>query len=367
MSNANLPRAVIRQRPADFVVEEIPAYEASGEGNHLFVTFRKTGLNTNFAVRGLARALGSDPREAGFAGMKDRHAVTTQTASFLLATDHVFDAWPGGEPEGVEILSCKRHPNKLKTGHLRGNRFSIALREVEPSAIDGLARVLSQIGIDGVPNAYGSQRFGRQADNAERALTWVAGDAKPPRNRKEQRLLFSALQSMLFNRVLDRRELDGSWNRVLAGDLAQKHDSGGMFLVPSDPSELSDAKERAVAGALSPTGPMFGAKMRWPEGEPADLEQNVLAESSLDLDTLAKFKRLGKGTRRSLRLLVSDMKVEPLADQRLLRVSFVLPKGGYATTVLSRACRLDDNHAAATKPSAPSNDGPDIAESSESP
>ena len=123
------PTAIIRTTPADFVVEEIPAYPASGEGDHLFVTFRKTGLDTPRAVRALAELLGADAREAGWAGMKDRHAITTQTASFA-CRDGDAEAKLAQPPEGIEVLAVERHGHKLKTGHLRGNRFTITLRQL---------------------------------------------------------------------------------------------------------------------------------------------------------------------------------------------------------------------------------------------
>ncbi|UQA58721.1 tRNA pseudouridine(13) synthase TruD [Polyangium aurulentum] len=338
-----LPLATIRRTPEDFVVEEIPAYAPSGKGEHLFVTLRKTGRNTMDVVRDLARALGADPRSVGYAGMKDRHAVTTQTISlpFPIARP-AEEALSGVALPGVEILGVIRHDNKLKPGHLVGNRFRITLRDLSAEQAASVRARLEEVGRVGVPNSFGPQRFGRDGDNPERALAWLRGQTRGPRDRREQRLLFSSLQSLLFNRVLERRVADGTWAKVLPGDLAKKHDSGGMFLVPESGPELDDAQARAEQGAISATGPMFGAKMRWPEGAPAKLERDVLEGAGVQDLQLENFRSHGEGTRRPLRLMVGDLEVHgPDADGGLT-VSFVLPKGGYATTVLAEACRLAD-------------------------
>lgn len=350
--------AVIRRAPEDFVVEEIPAYEPSGRGEHLLVTFRKRGLTTPDALRALARALDVDARGAGAAGMKDRHAVTTQTASFPFPMARDAEAAlaqlaGAGVGPGLEILGAARHDNKLKPGHLIGNRFTLALRDVDAAEAAGLVARLVEMGRVGVPNAFGSQRFGRDGDNPARALAWLAGRERGPRDKREQRMLFSSLQSLLFNRVLARRVASGTWATVLPGDVAKKHDSGGLFTVPAEGPELDDARARAAAGSLSATGPMFGAKMRWPEGEPAALEREILAagagtgEKEDEPLRFEAWKHLGEGTRRALRLQVGEMdaQVEPGdgdAQRVTVRVRFVLPKGGYATTVLGRACRVVD-------------------------
>ncbi|MFO0755358.1 MAG: tRNA pseudouridine(13) synthase TruD [Byssovorax sp.] len=350
---APLPRAVIRTTPEDFLVEELPAYAPSGKGEHLFVTFEKRGLTTPDAVRLLARALGVDAGSAGWAGMKDRHAVTTQTVSFSFPMARSIEGIAATIAiPGLTVQGLARHDNKLKPGHLTGNRFTLILRDIAAADADRVEQALLAAGKIGVPNAFGPQRFGRDGDNPARAIAWLAGKERGPRDRREQRLLFSALQSLLFNRVLERRQKDGTWAKVLPGDLAKKHDSGGLFVVPLEGPELADAQSRAEAGLISATGPMFGAKMRWPEGAPAELERAVLAESDLGAkDALSAWKHLGEGTRRSLRLEVSDVTVTRLpgtdpagseGGKVGLRVGFVLPKGGYATTVLGQACQVID-------------------------
>lgn len=362
---AGLPEGWIRCAPEDFVVDELPAYEPSGRGEHLFVTFRKTGLTTPEAVRRLAEALGADPRGAGHAGMKDRHAVTTQTVSFPfpIARDEAA-AMASVSVPGVEVLSFRRHDGKLKPGHLAGNRFRVVVRGLGPGARDAAKSTLATIARIGVPNAFGPQRFGRDGDNPARALAWLAGKERGPRDKREQRLLFSSLQSLLFNRVLERREADGTWAKILPGDVAKKHDTGGLFTVPLEGPELEDAVRRGDAGQIGPTGPMFGTKMRWPEGAVLALEREVLATFVDDPARLDAFRHLGEGTRRALRLEVAALEAEGAHDAPSFAppgdgvvVSFVLPKGGYATTVLGRAFRLVE--ARAPRPDAPTGTAPD--------
>jgi len=348
-ARAELPTATIRQAPEDFVVEEIPAYPPSGEGDHVLVTFRKVGLTTPAAVSRIARALGADPKAAGFAGMKDKFAVATQRASFFLpggggAADPEarLGAGAAGQLDGITVLDVSRHPHKLKAGHLKANRFHITLREVDQRASAAISAQLEQIRRLGVPNHYGAQRFGLAGANAERAQRWICQGGRPPRKRSDRRLLFSAWQSGLFNQVLDQRIAAGSWATVLGGDIAKKHDTGGLFEVGSDPAELDEAAARAAGGQLSATGPMFGAKMRWPGGSPGELERAVLSRAGIDEARLTELKKMGCGTRRSLRLIVSELSWRADPDGSYLETWFVLPKGGYATTVLGRACRLRD-------------------------
>jgi tRNA pseudouridine13 synthase len=279
--------------------------------------------------------------------MKDRHAITTQTASFKLPLAKDPAALLAASPvEGIEILAVSRHVNKLKPGHLQGNRFRVVLRDIDATRAPAVIEALAEFGRTGVPNAFGPQRFGRDGSNPARALEWLAGKSRGPRDKRDQRMLFSALQSLWFNEVLSRRELDGSWARVVPGDLAKKTDTGGIFLVPLEGPESDDAIARGAAGELFPTGPMFGKKMRWPEGRPAEIEREVLVAAIEDPARLDAWAHLGEGTRRPLRMEVDEVATERFEDaadgSAVLAVTFVLPKGGYATTVLGRAVKLVD-------------------------
>lgn len=329
---------VLRATVEDFRVEEIPAYEPTGEGEHLYVTFEKRGLTTLDAVRALARALGVDVREAGWAGLKDRHAVTVQTASFL----HGDPARAlSVEIPGIRVLAARRHRNKLRSGHLRGNRFVIRVRGCVPGARAIAEAVRARLLSTGVPNYFGAQRFGRQGDNAIRARAWLVGDGTAPRERFLRKLYVSALQSELFNRYLAERLRDGLLDVYIDGDLAVRHPAGGPFLI--DPEE---ARRAYASQQCSATGPMFGRAMRWPEREARRREERVLAEAGLTLEDFARVGDLAEGTRRAVRMCLADLEVRQAEGegpgQHDLIFAFTLPAGGYATAVLREFRKTDD-------------------------
>ncbi len=337
--SAAKPTAVIRVSPDDFLVDELPAYEPSGSGEHLFVCLRKRDMTTPAAVAHVCRVLEVDLRSAGFAGLKDRRAVTTQTVSVPFPVARDLPSLDTLRTDTLEVLSVKRHIHKLKPGHLRGNRFAIVMRRLDPNTVPDVLRTLELAAKTGMPNAFGPQRFGRTGDNVERAMSWLSGKTAPPRDRRQLRLLFSAFQSHLFNELLARRVADGTWDRPLLGDLLKKHDSGGMFSC-SDPTADT---ARAAEHELSPTGPIFGARMRWPTGRPAELEREVVDQ----VGGMALFDRnraLGEGTRRALRVLPTELRAARLLDDATaVRVDFVLPKGSYATTLLAGAVHFSQD------------------------
>ncbi len=334
------PAATIRANLEDFVVDELPAYAPVGHGPHVFLRVRKTGLTTFECIARIARATGTAPREIGHAGMKDRHAITSQYLSL---------PWP--EPKDlaplrelvlpdVEILEVSRHTNKLRTGHLAGNRFRIVLRDIDPAALDQVQRDLSSASARGFPNSFGPQRFGRDGDNPQRTLAWLRGETRGPRDPRMARLLFSSLQAWLFDRVLQARLEDDTWATVLAGDVVKKHDTGGLFDC-TDPD--TDAR-RAADALVSATGPIFGAEMRRASGLPGQLEDALLHDAIGDPSTLERHRKLGAGSRRVLRVFPSEMALTSRPDGSLL-AEFTLPKGVYATTLLGGACTLTDARA----------------------
>jgi tRNA pseudouridine13 synthase len=347
-----LPRGRIKDVPEDFVVEELPAYEAQGTGDHLFVRFTKRNLTTEDAVKAIAHGAGVQARDVGVAGLKDKVGVTTQTISLPIprASEGFEERVMALSLPGIVLHEAKRHANKLKTGHLLGNRFTIVVRGLADDAVDEVVASFERAGRDGIPNAFGSQRFGRDRDNAAQALAWLRGNGRGPSDPRKKRFLWSALQSSLFNEVLERRVADGTWRTPLAGDILKKTDSGGLF----DCTEEATDQARALRGEVSPTGPMFGAKMREPSGTPGELERAVFEERlGKDFD-LARTKPFGEGTRRGLCLGIQGMRVvrdtiersmnqeqpnpAPLREQDArLTVCFVLPKGAYATSVLGAA------------------------------
>lgn len=329
-ANSLSARGKIRTVPEDFRVQELPAYPPSGQGEHVFVHFEKTRLTTQEAVGRIAAALHVDARAAGVAGQKDKHAVTTQWASFTGTTP---EAAASLALENIRVLDARRHTNKLRTGHLRGNRFELRLRETDRA--DVVTEVLTELGRIGVPNYYGEQRFGIGERNYERALAFVTGQTPPPRDRFQRKLLFSALQSALFNAWLAQRIQAGLYERPVLGDILRKEDTGGLF-VNTDPV---DAERRMLAWEVSPTGPMFGSEMRMPEGDALAQEREILERAGLTLELLGRHAKLGEGTRRSARIRPAAWSV--CAGEDSVLVAFELPKGAYATSVLREITKHD--------------------------
>jgi tRNA pseudouridine13 synthase len=344
---------VIKQHAEDFQVDEIAAYPPSGTGEHTFLHIRKTQLDTHQAVRMLAAHFEIHPDTMGWAGLKDKHAVTTQ----WLSAPNIDPARAQGlELENLVVLQAVRHGHKLRTGHLTANRFMIRVRHVGPEAAVNATRILQHLQRWGVPNYYGEQRFGREGDNIRKALAWVSGvsgAAPAPRSKFERKLLFSALQSHWFNQVLAMRLQRGWFGTAISGDLMRKEDTGGLFVVQNDgaaqPStesgdapataSLPEAQHRMNEWAISPTGPMFGARMRQPLDLALALEHEVLSQHGVQPSHLAAFAKVGEGTRRVLRIRPTDVTARLESDggqnpNTWLTLSFVLPKGAYATVLL---------------------------------
>ena len=328
---ADLPGTggTLRADPSDFEVEEIPAYPPAGEGSHVFAWIEKRGVTTIQAVRALAGAVGVRDRDVGAAGMKDRHAVTRQFLSFPPPVTP--EALLAAGVEGVSVMSAVRHPHKLRTGHLRGNRFRITVRAVAVSADAAAERatgVLARLAEPpGSPNWYGEQRFGAGGDNAAAGRALLSSRR---RGGRETRLLISAYQSELFNRYLARRIADGKYRQVIGGDILALP-SGAMFAT----SEPEVDQARLERGELIPTGPMFGHSMREPvlASEAGTREISILIEEGI---TPADFKPLGPlapGTRRPIAIAVAAASVAPIAPDAI-QVTFELPAGAYATAVM---------------------------------
>lgn len=320
----------IKARPEDFRVDELPLYPPSGEGEHLFVRVEKVGKDTLFVARSLARALGVSPRDVGIAGQKDRHAVTTQWMSFSGADPEAAMAIEG---EGFRVLEAVRHGNKLRTGHLGGNRFTIRLRGADDlEAIRRIARALEERGF---PNYYGQQRFGRSGENAQLGLQILRGDeeGRAVRDRRLRKLLLSAAQSEIFNRLLAKRLEAGTWDTPFVGDVLQKLESGGLF-VCTDPA-IDGPRVARFECAI--TGPLPGPKMRpLPEGVVATWEAEVLSEAGVAQEDFRH--RDTPGTRRPLRL---PLRMEVEADPAGALLRFELPPGAYATAVLREITKKD--------------------------
>ncbi len=351
-----LPSGLLKSVPEDFRVEEIPLYLAEGVGDHLYVTFEKRDLTTPQAVKRIADVLQIPPRDIGIAGMKDKIAVTTQTISLPASGKFasIDDAVARLDIPGVKIQEAKRHRNKLKTGHLLGNRFSVRVRGIDRAALPALEAAFLATETQGVPNYYGEQRFGRDGDNAMRAISTLREGRGGPRDPKQRRFLFSAAQSEAFNRVLAARVADGTWNRPQLGELLEKTGTHAVFLC----TDAAGDHERCARFEVCPTGPMPGVTMKRPEGAIGALEERIVTELFGEDFPWDRTKALGEGTRRALQLQVQAPCIrveESLTDPATADVlfDFVLARGSYATTVLGALLQLREpsrGHAAPATP-----------------
>jgi tRNA pseudouridine13 synthase len=314
--------------PEDFEVEEIPAYLPSGAGEHTFLWIEKRGLTTPQAVARLCEALGAPRHEAGTAGLKDQQALTRQWVS-LPRVDPARAC--GLALSGVRVLAADRHGNKLRTGHSRGNRFTVAITGAGAGATERASAVVTRLRESGMPNLYGDQRFGRASDNAGRGVAVLRRQIHV-RDPRERRLLVSAAQSALFNRVVKKRLAAGLLTSALLGDVLCRLPSGAAFVC----ADAAADQPRVTAGEVAVTGPMFGPKMLTPApgSAAAQMEATVLAEAELAEDEFARGGRLCEGARRPLVVRPGELRVEPEREGRLV-LRFTLPAGSYATVLLS--------------------------------
>jgi len=394
--NAAGPNGRIKHRPEDFLVDELPLYEPSGEGEHLLISVQKRDMTHDELVKTVARHFGVSARDVGFAGRKDKRAITRQLLSVNLI---------GPEPatqlthERLEVAWTARHRHKLRLGHLAGNRFVIRVRDVDPLQVPVVHRRLQQIARGGMPNAFGQQRFGvrqdghllgawcvlekwdalvdhlialgdgstpfpahqraardacaqgrfesavslwGEGDHAERRVTAaLARGAKPSRAVKDLggdhlRFWTSAWQSAVFNRVLGARLDDGSWDVPREGDVMQVGDTSRCFVIGAE-DNLDDVRSRCTAFETTPTGPLPGRSVRTPTGVTADLERATMQELGVSAEQMGRAPHAPTGDRRALRAAVRGTSVESGVDEHggFILLRFELPAGSYATTLLT--------------------------------
>lgn len=319
-------RGVMRAQPEDFFVDEVLGFEPEGSGEHVFVHIEKTGANTDWVAKQLARYAGVAPMAVGWSGMKDRHAVTRQWFSVQLPGKADPD-WSALALDGVQVLDARRHDRKLKRGAHRSNRFQIRLRNISGDRDVAKARI-ETISVSGVPNYFGEQRFGRGGDNLDLARALFGGRRMP---RDQRSFALSAARSHLFNRVLAARVAAASWNQPCEGDVFMLAGTHSVF----GPEPVDDAlRERMNGLDIHPTGAMWGRGNLRSSAAVAELEMSIaLAENEL-ADGLVR-NGLDQ-QRRSLRLLATDLIATWDEDDLIL--NFSLESGAFATVVIRELC-----------------------------
>ena len=329
--------ARIRSTPEDFFVEELPGFEASGAGEHLLLVVEKRGMNTAFAAKRIAEWAGVAESAIGYAGMKDRHAVTRQRFSVWIPKK-VAPALDALQSDEIRVLEHAWHSRKLPRGALAGNRFVLVLRRIEGGR-EAIEQRLQAIARDGVPNYFGEQRFGRGGGNVQQAVAMFAGRRV---KREERAMLLSAARSELFNRVLAARVEAGSWNAALDGEVWMLDGSRSVF----GPEAFSDTlAARLAAFDIHPSGPLWG------EGELRSMAVAREVElAAMAGDTASRLRKGLEGAglkqeRRALRLRPQDMAWRWL-DGAVLELTFALPPGCYATTVMRELGEITDSAAA---------------------
>jgi tRNA pseudouridine13 synthase len=314
--------AELRRTPEDFRVDEVLGYDADGEGEHALLWVEKRGANTDWVAKELARFAGISPMNVGYAGLKDRHAVTRQAFTVQLAGKPDPD-WKTFPLEEVKILASTRHKRKLKRGALRGNRFVLVLREVRGDTARA-EEVLHAIATRGVPNYFGEQRFGREGGNIAQARAMFAGRRV---DRDKRSVLLSAARSHIFNGVLAARVERDAWDKPLDGEIWSLSGSRSWF--GPEPFDETLAA-RLAQGDIHPSGPLWGDGEPPTNDEAGTLERDV-AKANSDLTAGLANARMDQ-ERRPLRLMPKDLRWRWL-DEATLELAFELPAGAYATVV----------------------------------
>lgn len=341
-----------KQSPRDFVVEEIPIYEFSGEGEHLILLVRKKNLSTNEMIGQIARYLGIKNREIGYAGLKDKHAMTKQYISLHKKYE---EAMEGFNFDGIKVISKTYHNNKIRIGHLKGNRFYIKLKKVNPTSAAKIDEALKNINENGMPNYFGYQRFGNDGDNHILGEKLAKGEARE-RNPRVKKLLINAYQSHLFNLWLSRRleinslvssfepkELEGLLNmpndtvkkmkaqshifKLMNGDLMEHYPKGKLF----EYEETEHDIECFNARDISVTGLLCGKKVKVAEGQAGVIEKEFNDEINAD------------GARRFAWIYPTDIEGRFNKIEAQYELNFTLPKGSYATVLIEEIAKRKIN------------------------
>ena len=313
---------LLRRHRSDFkVFEQIP-FEPCGEGEHLFIHIRKTGANTAFVAKQLAQYFSVKESLVSYAGLKDRFAVTEQWFGVHVPGKQHYDL-SDVNIEGVEILSYKRHNKKLRIGGLDGNRFEITLRDV--TEIDELIRRWHVVTNFGVPNYFGEQRFGINGGNIEKALGLFSG--QKVKDKKKRGMYLSAARSLIFNQMVGQRIEQQTFDSLMNGDVLMLAGTQSVFLADVIDESL---QARLVEHDLDITASMWGAGELMTTGDARTFEQSIADGQQAFCEGLPRFGL--KQERRRIRLTIKDTNIH--VDNDVVTLSFFLPAGAYATTIM---------------------------------
>jgi len=324
--------AGIKARPEDFVVEEVLGHEPCGEGDYLYLFVEKRNLSMEQLVAVVRATTGASQVVVGYAGLKDKAAITRQWISLPAEFSTAPDAVRSSQ---VRVLKFARHGSPLKIGKLSGNRFDILLRGASPKAAGQVADAVLALARRGMANLYGPQRFGRDYEAPRVGLDVALGrmDASGM-SRLKRRFVVSAVQAHLFNRYCLERHKYVGLNRAVPGDILKGAGTGGELERTREPAK---AQARIDAGDAVITGPMYGRKLMRADDRAGVMEGEILSMHSLDFQSFDGFYRLGAGSRRPLLVRPTDISVEPAPDG--IRLRFFLPAGSFATTLLRELLR----------------------------
>lgn len=313
-----------RQSSRTFLVEEVPLFEPSGRGDHVYLWTRRSGMSTPFLLKQLQRALRVNEEDLGCAGHKDRDATALQTISLPGRLER--RAIQALEGMGVDVLSAHRHAHKLRTGKLAGNRFTVTVEMDLPGELETLETRCRVAEREGFPNPFGPQRFadGSAIEEGRRGFLGI----RPRGPFRASRFAVSVFQSLLFNDLLELRRKRGLYPGPVQGDLMKKHETGGEFVALEVDDVLS---ARTAAQEVSPTGPIFGGKMPRPEGQAWAIESEVLGRHGLGPAQVAAAR--APGARRFLR--VPSGPIDLRTEGRRAILGFLLPPGSYASVLLA--------------------------------
>ncbi len=338
--NAFACSASIRKQNSYFLVDEVLPFQPEGTGGHVWLKIRKQNTNTEWLSRALAKLAQVPLVDIGYAGLKDRYAVTTQW--FSIKTEGIIEPdWSDIENDDIKIIEQTRHTKKLKRGVLSGNQFTLRLTDLAGAKGDWQHN-LEQIKSHGVPNYFAEQRFGHNGNNLLAVQRWFT-EGKAPKKRQQKSLYLSAARSWLFNLVLDQRVQQQNWDKVVAGDMMLLAGTkASLFAAEHETSEL---QQRLASMDIHPTGPLWGRGKVMTQGASQILEQNVLADWQVWQMGLEKAGL--KQDRRALRVYPESLSWQFLSSEQL-ELTFFLPAGCYATAVM-RELAIIENSSHATR------------------